>query len=41
MDAAMLEISRSLQWERGLKYFRHPISGYFSSRSLQWERGLK
>ena len=35
-------ISRSLQWERGLKWLYPEIrQPFFESRSLQWERGLK
>ena len=34
--------SRSLQWERGLKFIKQKISHILTDRrSLQWERGLK
>ncbi len=32
---------RSLQWERGLKFFRTSKHELLVCRSLQWERGLK
>ena len=34
-------LSRSLQWERGLKFLTRSAFPTSESRSLQWERGLK
>ena len=33
--------SRSLQWERGLKFDKYMPPNMWFGRSLQWERGLK